>query len=99
MIEIVAIIGLICTIGILLAERYVVNKTMREERKEWTKGMLAKNLRELTDNEALEKLPEQEEQKPPDFIPAEDMDDELFDRHMEAIKAKAKDDITKELGV
>jgi len=98
MIETITIIGLILVIGMLLVERYYVNKNMREERKEWTKGMLAKSLRELTDNEALEKIPEEKPFVAPDTISMDDAieDEELFDRHIEAVKKQAQEEFDKE---
>ncbi len=85
----------------LLVERYLTQKGFQQERKEWTKGMLAKDLRELTDNEVMEKTKEPEPYKPPDSVSMDDaVDDEvLFDRHIAAVKAQAKEELKKEMEV
>jgi len=69
-----------------------------KEREKLLKMFMAKDLREVTDNEVLEKMPKQEPEKPNDMVAMEDVadDEELFDKHIQVMKAAAKEEIRKE---
>jgi hypothetical protein len=86
---------------VMVIERFYSQRIIQQERKEWTKAMIAKSLRELTDNEALEHISEPKETTPLDTVPMDEAvdDEELFDRHISAIKAEAKEQLAKELSV
>lgn len=92
---------IILTITIFLLLGYVAwsNYINGKEREKLLKMFMAKDLREVTDNEVLEKMPKQEEIKPSDNVSMDDaIDDvELFDRHINAMKAQAKEELDKEL--
>jgi DNA-binding HxlR family transcriptional regulator len=79
---------------VLVIERFYIQRAIQQERKEWTKGMLAKNLRELTDNEALERLPDEEEPQQSDVVSMDDVieDDKVFDLHIAAVKKQAEEE-------
>ena len=77
----------------------VSNYINTKEREKLLKMFMAKDLREVTDNEVMEKQKPQEETKPSDNIPMEDVieDEVLFDRHIASVKLQAKEELEKEL--
>ncbi len=85
-------------IGILLGYIGYIQFVGIKEREKLLKMFMAKDLREVTDNEALEKIPEQEPIKSPDIVSMDDAidDEKLFDRHIEAVKLQAKEELAKE---
>jgi hypothetical protein len=85
-------------IAVLLVERYLSNRAMQQEREKMMKMFMAKDLREVTDNEVMEKTKEPEPYKPPDSMSMDDaIDDEVvFDRHIAAVKLQAKEELNKE---
>ncbi len=82
----------------LLVERYLSQKTNQQEREKLLKMFMAKDLQEVTANEALERLPNQAPEVPNDMVPMEDVadDEKLFDKHIQVMKAAAKEEIRKE---
>jgi uncharacterized membrane protein YraQ (UPF0718 family) len=72
--------------------------TQQKEREKLLKMFMAKDLREVTDNEVMEKTKEPEPYKPPDSMSMDDaIDDEVvFDRHIAAVKLQAKEELAKE---
>lgn len=88
-------------IGILLVYVGYVQHVSIREREKLLKMFMAKDLREVTDNEVLDKMPKPEPYKPPDSISMDDaIDDEvIFDRHIAAVKLQAKEELKKELAV
>jgi uncharacterized protein YneF (UPF0154 family) len=91
--EILLTITILILCGTLAGSYYISWK----EREKLLKMFMAKDLREVTDNEVLEKLPKQEEQKPSDLVNMDDVieDEALFDRHIAAVKAQAKEEFEK----
>lgn len=83
---------------LLLLIAYLIY-SQQKEREKLLKMFMAKDLREVTDNEALEKIPEQPFIKPPDNVSMDDVveDEELFDRHINAMKLEAKEQLAKEI--
>jgi hypothetical protein len=94
------IIDIVLTIVILflLVERYLSQKTNILEREKLMKMFMAKDLREVTDNEVLDKMPKQEPFKPSDEVSMDDAieDDKLFDLHLEAVKKQAKEEFDRQ---
>ncbi len=95
--EIILTITIVFLIGSLAVSQYISWK----EREKLLKMFMAKDLREVTDNEVLEKMPKQEPEKPSDAVSMDDAieDEELFDKHLQAVKAQAKEELNKELNV
>ncbi len=73
----------------------------QQEREKLLKMFMAKDLREVTDNEALEKIPDQPFIKPPDLASMDEAadDEKLFDRHVAAVKAQAREELKKEVEI
>lgn len=94
MLETIIIIALILLVAYLIY-------TQQKEREKLLKMFMAKDLREVTDNEALERLPDQAPEVPPDLVSMDDAteDDKLFTRHLQAVKAAAKEELKKEIEV
>ena len=91
----IVILGLLIYVAV---SQYITIK----EREKFLKMFMAKDLREVTDNEVLEKMPKEEPFiKPPDMVSMDDaVDDEVvFNRHLEAVKAAAKEELKKEVEV
>jgi hypothetical protein len=91
----IVILGLLIYIAV---SQYITGK----EREKLLKMFMAKDLREVTDNEALEKIPKKEPFiKPPDLASMDEVaeDEVLFDKHMQAMKAAAKEELKKEVEV
>jgi hypothetical protein len=90
MLEIIVIIALIILLGIVI----IVNI---QERERLVKMILAKNLTEYTNNEALDKIPKQTPFKPSDEVSMDDAieDDKLFDLHLAAVKKQAQEEFDK----
>ena len=86
------------TIALLIIYSLVSNYINTKEREKLLKMFMAKDLRELTDNEVMEKTKEPEPYKPPDSMSMDDaVDDEVvFDRHIAAVKLQAKEELAKE---
>jgi uncharacterized membrane protein YraQ (UPF0718 family) len=72
--------------------------TQQKEREKLLKMFMAKDLREVTDNEVMEKTKEPEPYKPSDNVSMDDVidDEKLFDRHIAAVKLQAKEELAKE---
>jgi len=68
----------------LLAEIYLVNRSLQDERKDWTKAIMAKDLTDLTQNALMEKKPVNDTPNMPEFTALNAEDDELFDKHIQA---------------
>lgn len=85
------IILILC--GILVGSYYISWK----EREKLLKMFMAKDLREITDNEALEKLPKQEELKESELVNMDDVieNEALFDKHLAAVRTQAKEEFEK----
>lgn len=83
----------------LLVDRYMFQQSIAKERKEWTKAMIAKTLREITDDEVIQKQEPIKEKAPSEFIEMDDVveDEALFDKHIAAVKAQAKEEFDKSL--
>ena len=71
---------ILCIVLLILAITILVTQYLSGlERERMMKALIAKDLRDYTDNEALSKIkPTNKEAIPPEFIPIEDADDDLF---------------------
>jgi len=85
-------------IAILLGYMGYTQLIHTKEREKLLKMFMAKDLREVTDNEVLDKLPEPKPFKAPDEVSMDDAieDDKLFDLHLAAVKAQAKEEFDKQ---
>jgi hypothetical protein len=92
--EIILTITIIVLLGYTAVSQYITTK----EREKLLKMFMAKDLREVTDNEALERLSEVEEQKPSENVSMDDVieDEKLFDLHLQAVKTQAKEEFEKD---
>lgn len=76
------------TIMVLLIYIAVSQYLNIKEREKLMKMFIAKSLREVTDNEVLDKRPAPTDEPKVDMIPLSAEDEELFDKHIQAeIKA------------
>jgi uncharacterized protein YacL len=84
-------------IAILLAFLGYTQFIHIKEREKLLKMFMAKDLREITDNEVLDKMPEPKPFKAPDEVSMDDAieDDVLFDRHLAAVKKQAEEEYEK----
>ncbi len=83
---------------LLLFVAYLIY-TQQKEREKLLKMFMAKDLREVTDNEVMERMPKEQEPQPQsDLQSMDDLvdDEEGFDRHVAAVKAQAKEELHKE---
>ena len=67
----ISLIGSLSLVGLL---QYFHAK----ERKDLIRAVLSKNLTEVTQAEAVDKIPNKEEPKPPDLEPLSELDDDRF---------------------
>lgn len=90
MIETIVIIALLLYIAV---SQYINVK----EREKLLKMFMAKDLQEITANEVIEKQPPPPVVKPPDVVSMDDVveDEVLFDKHIQAVKAQAKEEFDK----
>lgn len=92
---------LLAIIFIQLVLLVVLEYLTIKDRQKLLKMFMAKDLREVTDNEALEKLPDQTPEVSPDMVSMDDAveDEKLFDRHVAAVKAQAREELKKEVEI
>jgi uncharacterized protein YacL len=85
-------------IAILLAFLGYTQYIHIQEREKLLKMFMAKDLREITDNEVISKTKEPLPFKAPDSVSMDDVieDDVLFDRHLAAVKKQAQEEFNKE---
>lgn len=69
----------------LLVERLVTQRTNAREREDLIRALLSKDVREYSDSKVVEQTPKDEEVKPPEYQPVEDLDNDQF---MNAIYGK-----------
>jgi hypothetical protein len=94
MIEIILTIVIAFLLLYVAVSQYISTR----EREKLFKMFMAKDLREVTDNEVIERMKEPEPYKPSDNVSMDDaIDDEVvFDRHIAAVKLQAKEELAKE---
>lgn len=84
---VIVIVALLASIGVSqyngIKERERLIKDAIQEREKLIKLIKAKDLREITDNEVMEKVT-QEEVKPPDVVELHPDDEATFDKTIEA---------------
>lgn len=85
------------TIVVLLVYIAVSQYLTWKEREKLLKMIMAKDLREVTDNEVLEHMPKQEPVKPNEMMSMDDVieDEAVFDKHIAAVKKQAEEDFDK----
>lgn len=66
-----------------------------KEREKMMKIFIAKSLREVTDNEVMEKQKPVEDTKPIEYIPLDAEDDVLFDKHIKREISDAQEEYEK----
>lgn len=87
---ILTIVILILAISVAVSQ-YISFK----EREKMMKIFIAKTLREVTDNEVMEKQKPPEDTKPIEYIPLDAEDEVLFDKHIKQEIKDAQEDFDK----
>lgn len=93
------IFDIVIVLGFILLQGWTLYQ-WREDREKLLKMFMAKDLREVTDNEALEKIPKTNIKLPPEVVSTDEMleDEKLFDKHIAAVKKQAEDEANKDMG-
>ena len=76
--DVVLTITILALITYIAVSQYITSK----EREKFMKMFIAKSLREVTDNEVLDKMKPPTDTPPTEFVPLDVDNEELFDKHI-----------------